>query len=197
MNETTLATWLAGVALLLGLVSLSVVGVVLARRRANAAEKPAEPQEKAPPVEAIAPVAPRREKTKQKPKTQQCLFVVFDSPGQQANQALGNLLQARNAFYEAELGVYHLPPSPEGYPLMVANSAPPGKLPPLHADEEQPPVQGVSILIRFLNTRRVSRNPEALIDFTHEVADIGGHILDADRQPVTEETFDALRREAG
>ena len=56
-------------------------------------------------------------------------------------------------------------------------------------------MQGVSILIRFLNTRKVSRNPEDLITFTHEVAALGGKILDAQRKPITEESLAAMYRE--
>ena len=46
-----------------------------------------------------------------------------------------------------------------------------------------------------VDTRKVSRNPEDLITFTHKVAALGGKILDAKRKPITEESLAAMYRE--
>jgi hypothetical protein len=129
-------------------------------------------------------------------KSQRYLFVMFDEPGPETNRALGELLKRTNAFFEADVGVYHLPRGPEGYPLTVANAFSPGTLPPLHKSGEHEPVKGISVLIKFLHAKRIAHRPETLINFVHAAAALGGHVLDFDRKPVTEETFELLRHEA-
>lgn len=204
MNELSLAVFLALAALLLGGISLFVFYVVVNRERNTEGNKVVADRELSPKSDAASTESPprsgarprRQHKKKGIEKSQRYLFVVFDEPGLEANRALGQLLSDVKAFYEAGLGIYHVPPGPEGYPLTVANASSPGKLPPLHLSGDHPPVQGVSILIKFINSRSVSRSPETLISFTHRVAEIGGRILDVERKPVTEETFAELRGDA-
>lgn len=206
MSTTYLPLLLAGIAVVLGLISVVLFyKVVIAPRKAEPSSQQAfTPAPTSSAEQADTPSYQSQPKTTSKQgkkPTQQCLFVMFDTPSQAINQALGEMLAAKNAFYEAELGAFHLPPGPQGYPIMLASATSPGKLPPLHKEYkehkegEQTPVQGVSILIRFLNTRKVSRNPEDLITFTHEVAALGGKILDAKRKPITEESLAAMYRE--
>ena len=194
---------LGGIAFILGLVSAVLFyKVVIAPRKAGPSSQQAPTLSTTPSAEQAHTPSyqsqPKASSKQGKKPTQQCLFVMFDAPSQAINQALGEMLAAKNAFYEAELGAFHLPPGPQGYPIMLASATSPGKLPPLHKvhkEGEHTPVQGVSILIRFLNTRKVSRNPEDLINFTHEVAELGGKILDAKRKPITEESLAAMYRE--
>ena len=204
MNEPNLAVFLALTAFGLGLVSLIVFYVVVIRERDTTQNKVVadlQPRSQGDRGDASKTESPRRSSARQSSKkkgierSQRYLFVVFDEPGPEANRALGQLLSDVKAFYEAGLGIYHVPPGPEGYPLTVANASSPGKLPPLHLGGDHPPVQGVSILIKFINSRSVSRSPETLIAFTQQVAEIGGRILDVERKPVTEETFAELRGE--
>ena len=204
MNEPNLAVFLALTAFGLGLVSLIVFYVVVIRERDTTQNKVVadlQPRSQGDRGDAPKTPSPRRSSARKSSKkkgierSQRYLFVVFDEPGPEANRALGQLLSDVKAFYEAGLGIYHVPPGPEGYPLTVANASSPGKLPPLHLGGDHPPVQGVSILIKFINSRSVSRSPETLIAFTQQVAEIGGRILDVERKPVTEETFAELRGE--
>ncbi len=203
MSTTYLPLLLAGIAVVLGLISVVLFyKVVIAPRKAEPSSQQASTHSPTSSSEqADTPSYQRQPKASSKQgkkPTQQCLFVMFDTPSQAINQALGEMLAAKNAFYEAELGAFHLPPGPQGYPIMLASATSPGKLPPLHKvhkEGEHTPVQGVSILIRFLNTRKVSRNPEDLITFTHKVAALGGKILDAKRKPITEESLAAMYRE--
>ena len=199
MSTTYLPLLLAGIAVVLGLISAVLFyKVVIAPRKAESSSQQA-PTPTAVQVDTPSYQRQPKASSKQgKKPTQQCLFVMFDTPSQAINQALGEMLAVKNAFYEAELGAFHLPPGPQGYPIMLASATSPGKLPPLHKEHkegEHTPVQGVSILIRFLNTRKVSRNPEDLITFTHEVAALGGKILDAKRKPITEESLAAMYRD--
>lgn len=201
MTSSYLPMLLAGVAIVLGLVSAALFYKVVIAPRNNGGNAPSNTPSTAnqTPTAASEPVAmlsPTKTPAKQQKKTtQQCLFVVFKAPNQSINQALGEMLNAKHAFYEADLGAFHLPPGPQGYPLMVASATSPGKLPPLHKAGEHTPVQGVSILIRFLNARKVSRGPDDLIAFTHEVAALGGQILDAKRHPITEASLAAMYQE--
>lgn len=209
MNQSTLVVLLAALALVLGLVALFVFYRFVIKDRNSAETGPeAEARTEAQPTsndrgaiagrpQATSSGSKARKQVKKKgvDKTQRYLFVMFDNPGPETNQALGQLFSDVKAFYEADLGVYHIPPGPEGYPLTVANASSPGKLPALHKDGDYDPVQGISVLIKFINSRRVSNSPESLIRFTQQVADIGGQILDFERKPVTDKTFAELRGE--
>lgn len=201
MTESSLAILLAVAALLLGLIALATFYFFVIRQKredddtnADEASDGASAPARTPSASTGRSGARATRKRKVADKTQRYLFVVFDEPGPETNRALGQLLKETKAFYEAGLGIYHVPPGPEGYPLTVANASSPGTLPPLHQNaEEHAPIQGVSILIKFINNRSLSRNPETMIAFTRRVAEIGGNILDVERKPVTEETLAALR----
>lgn len=212
MSQSDLIVLLAGVALALGLIALIIFYFSVVRDRRGpegdsdaAALRGSEADRTGKGASSVlqsgeharpgARKSRRSRKKKSVDKTQRYLFVMFDEPGAETNQALGELLRNAKAFYEAEVGVYHIPPGPEGYPLTVANASSPGTLPPLHIQGDYDPVQGISVLIKFINSRRVSKSPETLIGFTQTVADIGGRILDFERKPVTEQTFAALRGE--
>lgn len=200
MTESGLAILLAVAALVLGLIALGIFYFAVVRQKdegnktsdeTTAASVAEPPKPATPPANHSGARASRKKKTAD--RTQRYLFVVFDEPGAETNRALGQLLKETQAFYEAALGIYHIPPGPEGYPLTVANASSPGTLPPLHqGGDDHAPVQGVSILIKFINARSLSRSPKTMIAFTRRVADIGGRILDVDHNPVTEEALVAI-----
>ncbi|MEA1050056.1 cell division protein ZipA C-terminal FtsZ-binding domain-containing protein [Lamprobacter modestohalophilus] len=201
MNNSSLAILLAAAALILGLGALAIFYLSILRQKdeSDATETETDaPPERAASAESDPAQSRGRGKKKLADKTQRYLFVVFDEPGPETNRALGQLLKETKAFYEAALGIYHIPPGPEGYPLTVANASSPGTLPPLHLNdgEQHPPVQGVSILIKFINSRSLSRSPDTMIAFTRRAADIGGRILDVERNPVTEETLAGIHPDA-
>jgi hypothetical protein len=213
MPESSLAFVLAAVAIVLGLIALLIFYVAVVKDGGVGGRKAGNDDGVGPSdgvaantraaggrarLDAVAATSSRKRRQQAKKgidKNQRYLFVTFDAPGPESNQALGRLLKDAKALYEADLGIYHVPPGPEGYPLTIANASSPGTLPPLHQDGEHSPVQGISILIKFINSRKVSRSPERLIRFAHNVAAIGGQILDFERNPVTDETFAALRRD--
>ncbi len=200
MNESGLALLLAAAALVLGLIALAIFYFAVVRQKDKAdslndegASAPSTESPRTSSAPAVRPGGRTSRVKKGADRTQRYLFVVFDAPGPETNRALGQLLKDTQAFYEAALGIYHVPPGPEGYPLTVANASSPGTLPPLHqGGDEHPPVQGVSILIKFINSRSLARSPDTMIAFTRRVAEIGGNILDVERKPVTEETLAAL-----
>lgn len=200
MTHSSLAILLAAAALVLGLVALAIFYFFVVGQKGggdNTNTEEASNSSVSTSLSSAGRSGPRAtRKKKVADRTQRYLFVMFDEPGPDTNQALGQLLKETQAFYETGLGIYHVPPGPEGYPLTVANASSPGTLPPLHqGDDEYPPVQGVSILIKFINNRSLSRSPKTMIAFTRRVAEIGGSILDVERKPVTEETLAALNQD--
>ncbi|MFQ3789276.1 cell division protein ZipA C-terminal FtsZ-binding domain-containing protein [Halomonas sp. A29] len=201
----------AGVALLLSLVCM--VAFVKSRNARNEAEKaptatnqvaeavPDSSSEEAARSESVA-VPPDAQEPMHRFKVasgkdiKQCLFVILEWPGLDTNRRLARLLKEHNAQYDAKLGVYKIRDPLAGYKLTLANSSPPGTLPPIHEGDDQPTVPGVSILIHFVNKRSVARNPETLIQITQSIAALGGHILDAERNAVSNEEFEQLRQHA-
>ncbi|SFT75372.1 cell division protein ZipA C-terminal FtsZ-binding domain-containing protein [Halomonas saccharevitans] len=214
MEMTNGAVLLAGVALTMG---LAAVAVLWRWRRDRRPEAPverdfAEPVPEAPP-ESPSPVdppassipaasqsaAPEPEQVAQRfrvatdGEVRQCLFVVLDWPGLDTNRRIRRKLEEAGAVFDVRQRVYNIHPPRTGYRMMIANSTPPGALPPLHEEGEQPVVDGLSILVHFRNRRRVAHSPDALIDFTRAIAAIGGKILDAERREVSDEEFEQLR----
>ncbi|PMR75351.1 cell division protein ZipA C-terminal FtsZ-binding domain-containing protein [Billgrantia endophytica] len=199
---------LAGVTLFFALVCLAYFIVRYSRNsshqktRLDAAEgvpeAPSDPPEKpsGAPFQQPGTPATHQFKTVTGKDVQQCMFVVLDWPGLDTNRRLAKLLAENNAQYDSRLGVYRVRDPQAGYKLTIANSSPPGTLPPLHEGGDQPIVNGVSILVHFISKRRVARNPDTLIRFTESVASIGGQILDADRQVLSKDALDELRQNA-
>jgi hypothetical protein len=213
MDPALVVLLVAGAALLLAMVCMVMYFSGRARRSATppAAPSVAPPAKPAAPA-AVEPESPAREAAAQPVETQpppahrfqavsgndikQCLFVVLDWPGLDTNRRLAKLFREVNAHYDTKLGVYVMRDPQAGYKLTIANSSPPGTLPPIHEGDDQPIVKGVSILIHFVNKRSVARNPETLIRITQSIVAIGGHILDADRNEVSKEEFERLRQQA-
>ncbi|MFP4137381.1 MAG: hypothetical protein ACOC0M_10975 [Halomonas sp.] len=174
----------------------AVAAILLVKLRRQEAAPPEQP---APPTPAPEPSATGEDAREAEARHQerlreacrsleQCWFVVFDAPSAETSRRLAELLEARNAFYDAELGVYYITSSSARYQLTIAHSSSPGRLPPLHqqADAE---VDGISVLIKFLNKRSVARHPDTFIDVVMAAQRIGGRILDAERQPLSVEAF--------
>lgn len=212
MDPVVAVLIVAGVALLLALVCM--VAFMKSRQARNELEEapmatrhvaqaiPGAREEETPrpeaggQVESDAPEPMHRFKVASGNEIKQCLFVILDWPGLDTNRRLARLLREYNANYDAKLGVYTIRDPLAGYKLTIANSSPPGTLPPIHEGDDQPTVPGVSILIHFINKRSVARNPETLIHITQAIAAIGGHILDAERNAVSNEEFEQLRQHA-
>ncbi|SDK61989.1 hypothetical protein [Billgrantia gudaonensis] len=209
MNSTNGAILLAGVAIALGLIAL---GIFLYVRRAQPDEEPRasapEPSPSGPEPQAPEPAAaanveasePAAEEVSHRFQVvrgdgvQQCLFVVFDWPALDTNRRLNKVLEEEGAIFDTKQGVYTIRDGRAGYRLTVADSTPPGRLPPLHEEGEHPIVGGISILVHFRNKKRVAQSPETLIRLTQSVAAIGGKILDAERNEVSAEDFERLRQ---
>ncbi|RAH39544.1 cell division protein ZipA C-terminal FtsZ-binding domain-containing protein [Halomonas sp. HG01] len=207
MDMMSGAMLMAVVALAMGVSALGVFWY-LRRDRAETSGEPtpapaAKPESPPEPASASSgPTLPEPEQVAERfrvakgAEVRQCLFVVLDWPGLDTNRRLRRKLEEVGAAYDPKQRVYNVHPPRTGYRMVIANSTPPGALPPLHEDGEHPVVDGISILVHFRNKRRVAHSPDALIDFTRSVAALGGRILDAERQEVGDEEFEQLRRAA-
>ena len=224
MEPVIIALMVAGVALLLSLVCM-VVFVKSQADMADIESAPQgtrrlareslDPEVRAAVLQPVPPVPSQAvEEAEEKPEPEtdstslhrfhvvpgddikQCLFVILDWPGPDTNRRLAKLFEQYQAQYDAKLGVYTIRAPRAGYRLTVANSSPPGILPPIHEGGDQPTVAGVSFLIHFLNKRNVARYPDTLIELTQAIVAIGGHILDAERNVVSTQEFEKLREQA-
>lgn len=208
MNSMNGAILLAGLAIAL---ALSALGIFLYVRRAQPDDEPGvsapEPSPSAPAPQEREPAPTKAETSEPEAEevshrfqvvrgdgVQQCLFVVFDWPALDTNRRLNKVLEEEGAVFDARQGVYTIRDGRAGYRLTVADSTPPGRLPPLHEAGEHPIVGGISILVHFRNKKRVAQSPETLIRLTQSVAAIGGKILDAERNEVSTEDFARLRQ---
>ncbi|WP_163575467.1 hypothetical protein [Halomonas faecis] len=208
MNSMNGAILLAGLAIAL---ALSALGIFLYVRRAQPDDEPGasvpEPSPSATAPQEPEPVPTKAETSEPEAEAvshrfqvvrgdgvQQCLFVVFDWPALDTNRRLNKVLEEEGAVFDAKQGVYAIRDGRAGYRLTVADSTPPGRLPPLHEAGEHPIVGGISILVHFRNKKRVAQSPETLIRLTQSVAAIGGKILDAERNEVSTEDFARLRQ---
>lgn len=184
--------------LLSGSALVIALGIALAyyrNSRKTPAPSPQESAASAPPRPDPAPTPTRRaSRGPSRTQTQalkQCWFVVFDTPSEATNRGLATRLNERNAFYDAALGVYYVTSQSAAYQLTIAHSSSPGRLPPLHQDGEHPTVDGISVLIKFINKRSVVRNPSTFIDLVMDVHALGGRILTSDREEIDPEAFQA------
>ncbi len=185
-----------------GAALVAAIWVALAYYRSHLRQKaPPESSEEAPatPAPMVAnseqPAAPQRH-TRRPPREQaqalkQCWFVVFDTPSPETNRRLAEQLKERNAFYDASLGVYYVTSQSASYQLTIAHSSSPGRLPPLHQGGDHPPVDGISVLIKFINKQSVVRSPTTFVDFVLAIQALGGRILTTDREEISPEAFQA------
>ncbi|MGM0986213.1 MAG: hypothetical protein ACQEXI_04420 [Pseudomonadota bacterium] len=158
-----------------------------APRQAPRDARPATPSR--PPAPAPPPRRQQASRRQAARALKQSWFVVFDTPSREHNRQLAELLARYQALYDAELGVYYITSGSARYQLTLAHSSSPGRLPPLHQDPEAAPVDGVSVLIKFINKQSVARHPDTFVEVVLAVQRIDGQILDAERNAMTPAAF--------
>ena len=124
------------------------------------------------------------------------LFVMFDQPDLTLNKKLHSSLQKWEAHYDAAFQVYSVPGVTPQNPLRVANAYPPGVMPSSDAFQQGDNlISGVSIILKKPKRRRGFDKVqlEKFVDFTQELAALGGSVLDAERQVATPKTFQTIR----
>lgn len=125
------------------------------------------------------------------------LFVMFDQPDTALNKKLQVILQKWEAHYDETLKVYVVPGVTPQNPLRVANAYPPGEMPPAGSFlQTEHLISGVSVILKKPQRKRGFDKVQLkkLIEFSQELAALGGSILDVDRQPATRNTFQAITK---
>lgn len=194
MQDLDLWVWLLiGVSLVLAVATASLY---LKLRRDDLPAAPGqearEEQSTSPPMPRTPPATQRHLQASRRQAARalkQSWFVVFDTPSPEHNRQLAALLARYQALYDAELGVYYITSGSASYQLTIAHSSSPGRLPPLHQDPAAAPVDGVSVLIKFINKQSVARHPDTFVAVVLAVQQIGGQILDAERHAMTPAAF--------
>lgn len=125
------------------------------------------------------------------------LFVMFDQPDTALNKKLQVSLQKWEAHYDDALKVYVVPGVTPQNPLRVANAYPPGEMPPADSFQQtENLISGVSVILKKPQRKRGFDKVQLkkLIEFSQELAALGGSILDVDRQPASRNTFQAITK---
>ncbi|CAM3953494.1 hypothetical protein VRRI112168_07670 [Vreelandella rituensis] len=122
------------------------------------------------------------------------LFVVFDSPEAALNQRIGSVLASAGAVFESESKSFTVAGVSPRNPIYIVNAYPPGKLPSFNDDNDQWPIKGLSVKIL---KERGSSTPNKLqlvrlVSLAKDMARLGGKVVDAEKQPVTEAGFQSV-----
>jgi len=122
------------------------------------------------------------------------LFVMFDDPTIASNERLSIVLASAGAVYESSSQSFTLAGDSPRNPLFISNAYPPGTLPSFNQDNGQFPVKGVTV-------KMIKTSPNAtpnklqlvrLVKLAKELARIGGKVVDAEKQPITEAGFQSV-----
>jgi len=122
------------------------------------------------------------------------LFVMFDDPSMASNERLSIVLASSGAVYESSSRTFTLAGDSPRNPLLIANAYPPGTLPSFNQDNGDFPIKGVTV-------KMIKTSPNAtpnklqlvrLVKLAKELARIGGKVVDAEKQPITEAGFQSV-----
>ncbi|MDN6297773.1 MAG: hypothetical protein L0J54_07065 [Halomonas sp.] len=119
---------------------------------------------------------------------------MFDEPDMALNQRLGVLLASTGAVYEVRSKAFTLAGDSPRNPIHIANAYPPGTLPSFNQDDGAAPIKGLAL--KMLK-KRGSSTPNKLqlarlVSLTREMTRLGGKAVDAEKQPLNEDGFQAV-----
>lgn len=196
--DNSLVTVLAVSSFLLGLAAVALLIYMVARSRASKKDKdkkqapsstpPSPAQSRAPAPEA------REESKKQLPKgSQHSLFVIFSQPSEVTDQRLTEWLKDKKASFDPIKKVFHIDGVQPSSPITIANAFPPGEMPDLLRGEVHQPIRGISLLVKPPLRKRRNQQMIAYVDIAKEISALfDGDMLDADRAPATEATYQRI-----
>ncbi|AXY44231.1 hypothetical protein D1793_08105 [Halomonas sp. JS92-SW72] len=170
---------------------------LFARHRARVSpavnEATPQPEQADKPAEADADALPRTPASGQA-VTAHSLFVIFPTPDSETRQAIVTWLRRIEARYDSVLEVYSVPGQQPANPIKVANAFPPGTLPDLLGEEggDGFELRGLSLLVKPPLRRSRNQQMHVFIELARELEALGGEVLDADRQPATEQTYERI-----
>lgn len=144
-----------------------------------------------PKDDSVEEVAPDNEEADDN-SANHVLYVMFDQPSLASNHKILLCLQKWEAYYDDALHVYSVPGVTPQNPLLVTNAFPPGLMPSAESfQQEENLISGMSVILKKPKRRRGFDKVQLkkLIAFTHDLAALGGNILDAQHQTATPNTF--------
>lgn len=192
METTPLATLLAFGSIVLALIAVALFVYLMRQRRSRSAdtattEHDTQQAASSPPPGATAP-AKRTGKV-----VQHSLFVIFSHPDEQTDQRLADWLREKNATFDPIKKVFHIAGEQPSNPITVANAFPPGEMPDLLRDETHAPIKGISLLVKPPLRKRRNQQMHVYVALAKEMqALFTGDMLDADREPATDTTFERI-----
>lgn len=122
------------------------------------------------------------------------LFVMFDDPSMASNERLSIVLASSGAVYESSSQSFTLAGDSPRNPLLISNAYPPATLPSFNQDNGQFPVKGVMVKMIKTSPKATPNKLQLvrLVKLAKELARIGGKVVDAEKQPITEAGFKAV-----
>ncbi|MGY4879053.1 cell division protein ZipA C-terminal FtsZ-binding domain-containing protein [Vreelandella aquamarina] len=194
--DNSLVTVLAVSSFLLGLAAVALLIYMVARNHASKKDKgkkPAVPSSTPAEKRAPAPDA-HDEAQKQPPKgSQHSLFVIFSQPSEVTDQRLTEWLKDKNASFDPIKKVFHIDGVQPSSPITIANAFPPGEMPDLLRGDVHQPIRGISLLVKPPLRKRRNQQMIAYVDIAKEISALfDGDMLDADRAPATEATYERI-----
>lgn len=194
--DNSLVTVLAVSSFLLGLAAVALLIYMVARNHASKKDKgkkPAVPSSTPAEKRAPAPEA-HDEAQKQLPKgSQHSLFVIFSQPSEVTDQRLTEWLKDKNASFDPIKKVFHIDGVQPSSPITIANAFPPGEMPDLLRGDVHQPIRGISLLVKPPLRKRRNQQMIAYVDIAKEISALfDGDMLDADRAPATEATYERI-----
>lgn len=192
METTPLATLLAFGSIILALIAVALFVYLMRQRRSRSVdtdttERDTQQTASSPPSGATAP-AKRTGKV-----VQHSLFVIFSHPDEQTDQRLADWLREKNATFDPIKKVFHIAGEQPSNPITVANAFPPGEMPDLLRDETHAPIKGISLLVKPPLRKRRNQQMHVYVALAKEMqALFTGDMLDADREPATDTTFERI-----
>ncbi|KPQ21538.1 MULTISPECIES: cell division protein ZipA C-terminal FtsZ-binding domain-containing protein [unclassified Halomonas] len=198
METTPLVTLLAFGSIVLALIALALFIYVMRRQRRQRPADAAEPtMERAsttatsPPPAAEPPSTASAKRTSK--VTQHSLFVIFSHPDEQTDQRLAAWLREKNATFDPIKKVFHIAGEQPSNPVTIANAFPPGEMPDLLRDETHDPIKGISLLVKPPLRKRRNQQMHVYVALAKEMQTLfTGDMLDADREPATDITFERI-----
>ncbi|WP_302139193.1 cell division protein ZipA C-terminal FtsZ-binding domain-containing protein [Halomonas alkalicola] len=191
-----------GVVALLG--SLAAAGLALylavAFLRPQRAARSAEPDVKPRPEptnESTQDSAPSRDgggPRRAQAVTAHSLFVIFPEPTSETQADVVAWLRKVEARYDSVFEVFNVAGEQPANPIKVANAFPPGTLPDLLVGQGSDGFQlrGLSLLVKPPLRRSRNQQMHVFVALARELEALGGEVLDADRQPATEQTYERI-----
>ncbi|MGS2742149.1 cell division protein ZipA C-terminal FtsZ-binding domain-containing protein [Halomonas sp. LS-001] len=194
--DNSLVTVLAFSSFLLGLVAVALLIYLVARSHARKKDKGKEqaPSSK-PPVDNHAPAPETHDEAKKlTPKvSQHSLFVIFSQPSEATDQRLTEWLNDKQASFDPIKKVFHIDGVQPSSPITIANAFPPGEMPDLLRGDVHQPIRGISLLVKPPLRKRRNQQMIAYVDIAKEInALFDGNMLDADRAPASEATYERI-----